>query len=143
MIHQPDGSCIQAPSGTPELYVVWQPPKLKQEVFHLFPNLLLELQRKTWRLSLPGPRILFLNHYSDYNRFTGRHRLDCSFRTMGGWRQEFEKQSLAMLLACQESHAVFFENYSPLKILGSSTATLWDDTPNQCCLILETPKNSE
>lgn len=42
-------------------------------------------------------------------------------------RDNFNKSSLTMLYTCQESRQIYLENYTPIKLLGSSIASLWDE----------------
>ena len=109
--------------------IPWRTPEEEVPVFTIFQSLLIELRRKIWVFAFPEPRILHLeNSRGSSYRYTGQPLITMSIWRMGEYQnKQFHKHAMIMSLTCRESRGVFLENYAPVKLRGSSIASLWDE----------------
>ncbi|KAI9645735.1 hypothetical protein NHQ30_005167 [Ciborinia camelliae] len=111
---------LSSPSGISYTEIEW--PTLYWKTFTRFPDLPLELRRKIWVHTLPGPRLLRMANRNVSKRFgsskdelIGGIELLYSGMSCGNKRELLPMQ---LLRVCRESHKIFREHYQRIGIQG-------------------------
>lgn len=83
-------------------------PKLEERVFHVFPELPVELRRQIWKESLPDARFVAL-------------WWDTKGEPIQMMLNGAVSGAKSFLLACKESSEVYLENYSKVNVHGAES----------------------